>query len=225
MSRYIYEVADSRSKAVADSVLGKDFSGVLVSDCYVVYDDLCKHQQKCYAHHLKVISQAIEQDSQDGRGFLKLVRKLLKRAMAYNQIRELIPPDDFATICQNLEQRADELIPVAEKQLVSDPERTVLEFDSSRCPFELQGPALAVAKRLAKQRDHLFTFLYFEEVPATNNLAERRLRPAVISRKVSCGNKTEKGMNTWKILTSILNTFKQTGDSFLQTISRELSLR
>ena len=46
-------------------------------------------------------------------------------------------------------------------------------------------------RRLRKQCDHLFTFLDHEAVDATNNLAERQLRPAVISRKLSCGNKTE----------------------------------
>ena len=46
-----------------------------------------------------------------------------------------------------------------------------------------------VRRRLAKQRDHLFTFLDHPDVPATNNLAERQLRPAVIARKLSCGNK------------------------------------
>jgi len=33
--------------------------------------------------------------------------------------------------------------------------------------------------------------------PPRSNLAERQLRPAVIARKVSCGNKTPKGAQTW----------------------------
>ena len=54
----------------------------------------------------------------------------------------------------------------------------------------------SVRKRLAKQIDHLFTFLDFDGVDAANNLAERQLRPAVIARKLSCGNKTASGANT-----------------------------
>jgi hypothetical protein len=57
-----------------------------------------------------------------------------------------------------------------------------------------------LANRLRKQRDHLFTFLYDDHVDATNNLAERQLRPAVIARKVSCGNKTKKGAHTWEVM-------------------------
>jgi transposase len=61
----------------------------------------------------------------------------------------------------------------------------------------------SVRKRLHKQRDHLFTFLDHDGVAATNNLAERQLRPAVIARKISCGNKTPKAARTWQILTSL----------------------
>lgn len=66
-----------------------------------------------------------------------------------------------------------------------------------------------VRNRLRKQQDHLFTFLDHRAVDATNNLAERQLRPAVISRKLSCGNKTFNGANTWAILASLAATAQQ----------------
>ena len=56
-----------------------------------------------------------------------------------------------------------------------------------------------VRRRLAKQRDHLFTFLDHPDVPATNNLAERQLRPAVIARKLSCGNKNRPRRSTARV--------------------------
>lgn len=40
-------------------------------------------------------------------------------------------------------------------------------------------------------------------VDTTNNRAERALRPAVIARKLSCGNKTEAGRQVWQILASL----------------------
>lgn len=49
---------------------------------------------------------------------------------------------------------------------------------------------------------------------ATNNLAERQLRPAVIARKLSCGNKTKDGAATWQVLASLAATCRQTGSSF-----------
>jgi hypothetical protein len=77
-----------------------------------------------------------------------------------------------------------------------------------------------VRRRLEKQQDHLFTFLEVEEVDATNNLAERQLRPAVIARKVSCGNKTPQGAHTWEILTSLAATCAQQAESFTQLVSQ-----
>ena len=39
--------------------------------------------------------------------------------------------------------------------------------------------------------------MHWIDSPPRSNLAERQLRPAVIARKVSCGNKTPKGAQTW----------------------------
>jgi hypothetical protein len=82
----------------------------------------------------------------------------------------------------------------------------------------------ALRRRLAKQRDHLFTFLDYPDVPATNNLAERQLRPAVIARKLSCGNKTLAGAYTWETLASLAATCAQRGESFLEFLVPRLRL-
>jgi len=81
-----------------------------------------------------------------------------------------------------------------------------------------------VRRRIEKQKDHLFTFLDHPEVDATNNLAERQLRPAVIARKVSCGNKTTSGARTWEILTSLAATATQQGKSFAAIVSHAAPL-
>ena len=83
----------------------------------------------------------------------------------------------------------------------------------------------AVRNRLQKQRDHLFTFLDHDGVDATNNLAERQLRPAVIARKISCGNKTPKGARTWQILASLAATCAQRATSFIAELARAAPLQ
>ena len=82
-----------------------------------------------------------------------------------------------------------------------------------------------VRLRLRKQRDHLFVFLNHAEVGATNNLAERQLRPAVIARKLSAGNKTRAGADAWAILASIAATARQTARSFVALISDRVPIR
>jgi transposase len=191
----VYRVAKGRGRSVLSEVIGAQYAGVLVSDCLATDDDVNPLQQKCYSHHLKAVGQALEAGPS---AWLEEVRWLLQAALELkHQSRE-----------QRIQQR-DELERKT-KQLLQAPRPTNAEEK--------------VRRRLEKQRDHLFTFLDHEEVDATNNLAERQLRPAVIARKVSCGNKTAKGAHTWEILTSLAATCAQEGKSFANLISQSAPL-
>lgn len=190
----IYHVAQGRSRAVLLDLIGLDFAGVLVSDCLAIYDGVNPLQHKCYAHHLKAISQAIEQAPSD---YLQEVRGLLKEAMALKESPREMEAQKQSDCRRALERRADELLTLPRSQ----------------------GLEERVRRRLCKQRDHLFTFLDHAAVPATNNLAERQLRPAVIARKVSCGNKTQAGAQAWEVLTSLAATCRQRAQSFLEIIA------
>jgi hypothetical protein len=76
-----------------------------------------------------------------------------------------------------------------------------------------------LAKQLRKHRGSLFTFLYREGVEATNNRAERELRPAVIARKLSAGNRTDAGAETHAVLASILRTCRCQGKAIVQPVA------
>jgi transposase len=72
-----------------------------------------------------------------------------------------------------------------------------------------------LVKHLRRQEPHLFTFLHCPGVEATNNRAERAVRPAVIARKVWGGNRTANGARTQHILVSVLASCGQQGkDAF-----------
>ena len=77
-----YVVAQSRGRDLLHDILGKDFGGVLVSDCLAIYDDTTALQQKCYAHHHKAIRQAKDLHPQKGEGFLCEVAAMLRAAVA-----------------------------------------------------------------------------------------------------------------------------------------------
>jgi transposase len=66
-----------------------------------------------------------------------------------------------------------------------------------------------MAKRLRKHRPHLLRFLYVDGLEATNNQAERMLRPAVITRKTNGCNRVQKGADAHAILASVLVTCRQ----------------
>jgi transposase len=194
----LYLVDQSRGRSVVTELLGADFAGVLVSDCLAIYDDATALQQKCYAHHHKAIRQAKALHPHQGEGFLNEVTAMLRAAVALQAQKAQCDPESFQTLRQALERTASRLL------------------DSART----EPSEEAVRNRLAKQRDHLFTFLDHDAVDATNNLAERQLRPAVIARKVSCGNKTPKGARTWQILASLAATCTQRATSFIDALAR-----
>jgi hypothetical protein len=198
-----YVVAQSRGRELLSNILGKDFGGVLVSDCLAIYDDATALQQKCYAHHHRAIRQAKALHPHQGEGFLCEVEAMLRAAVALQQQKADLSLEIFSALRQALEHKAVQLL---------EPPRSEPNEE-------------AVRKRLNKQRDHLFTFLDHDGVDATNNLAERQLRPAVIARKISCGNKTQKGARTWQILTSLAATCAQRTTSFIAEITRAAPLQ
>lgn len=72
-----------------------------------------------------------------------------------------------------------------------------------------------LAKHIGRESPHLFTFLKDPQVEATNNRAEREIRPAVIARKTWGGNRTNTGARTFETLISVLRTARlQTKNSF-----------
>lgn len=197
-----YRVEESRNREVISKVIGNNYQGVLVSDCLVVYDGVCDKQQKCYAHHLKAIGQALERTPKSE--YLMQWKKLLKEAMEWKNLQHLLSSQEYEAGCAQFALRATKLL----KAPRSSPEEE------------------KIGNRLEKQKAHLFTFLLQSKVEPTNNRAERSLRPAVIHRKISCGNKTRKGANTWQILASVITTTgQQSGMPFSEKVEAVFNKR
>ena len=68
-------------------------------------------------------------------------------------------------------------------------------------------PCQALAKRLLRHQDELFVFVLESGVPANNHLAERSLRPLVVSRKISGGTRSPAGSQTRMTLSSLFQTW------------------
>ena len=186
--------AGSRSHEVVLRILGKDFAGVLVSDCFLAYDAAalsCWLKQKCYAHLLKDLSALQKEKKGTAARFCGEVALVLREALALGREKSVLPAPVFEERAAELEARLDGLIHAR---------RRFTDVDNAR-----------LARRLRKQRSHLFTFLYHPGVEATNNRAERALRPAVIVRKTGGCNKSDVGAKVHAILTSLLVSARQQG--------------
>jgi hypothetical protein len=199
----VYRVDQSRGSNVVREMLGDEFEGMLVSDCLSSYDpaDYAKH--KCIAHHLRAIAKAMSLPGMADSTYLLKWKCFFGGVIALYRLREVIGREDFAAKRQAMERWCEALL----SQPVG------------------QSGDVSVRHRLLKQRPHLLGCLYEPAAEPTNNRAERALRPAVIARKLSCGNKTEQGRDVWQILTSIGVTCQQQAIDFVEYLSSRLPLK
>ena len=188
----VYAIRDNRSSDVVIDVLGEEFKGILTTDCYLAYDDRKFKEwlkQKCVGHLLKDLKEMKESKSGRALHFARQVTIVLQEALALKAEKIRLDPFTFHQRARALEARLDVLIA---------PQRRLSDRDNAR-----------FAKRLRKHRPHLLRFLYVDELEATNNLAERMLRPAVITRKTNGCNRNRSGAMTHAILASVLVTCRQ----------------
>ncbi len=192
----LYRIRPSRAHEVVVDVLGEEFAGVLVSDCFLAYDPLPFAKQKCLAHLLKTCGEIERSKTRGAVRFSRRVAALLRKAMALKRRRGTIGDRGYAVLRGKVHAELDRLL-----------SGTYTDPDNAR-----------LAKRLRKQRDHLLRFLDHDGVDATNNLAEREIRPAVIARKLSAGNRTEAGAETHAVLASVLRTCRRQGRDILGSL-------
>ena len=188
----LYHIDPSRAHRVVDQILGEDFNGVIGCDCFMCYNPLEADQQKCLAHLLRNASDIEALKSRGAVRFSRQVQKLLKAGIALKKRKDQMSPHGYAVACGRLEKAMDRLL-----------EGNYTDPDNAR-----------FAKRLRKHRPHLFRFLYQDAVEPTNNAAERALRPAVISRKLSAGNRSDQGARNHSVLASVIRTCRQKGEDF-----------
>jgi hypothetical protein len=207
----VFRVEPRRDREVVQETLASDYEGVLsrkLSGCLNIYDDATPVQQKCYAHHLKAISKAqgdYEAKAGEPSSYLSAVRGLLIGAMALKKAKPDLSEEQFEEHRDALEEEADRLLSPGRADSLTETEDKI-------------------RRRLKKQRDHLFVFLDHEKVEATNNRAERRLRPAVMRRKLSCGNRTPRGAEAFERIASVVETCVQQGRSVVDYLRATMSL-
>lgn len=194
----VYTIDRRRSHEVAERILGSEFGGVLICDCFLAYDPLPYRQQKCLGH-LRRRCQAIQEEPRPAEAIRlsQRVAALLRGAMTLHKRREQMEAANYARACARLEAALD-------RCLAEEP---------------ADEAAARLVKLLRKQRQRLFTFLYAVEVEPTNNAAERAIRPAVVVRKISAGNRSQRGSQVHAVLTSLWQTCRQQGQDFLTVVT------
>jgi transposase len=181
----LYAIQAGRGFPQAAAVLGTDFAGVLVRDGWAPYRRFTHAgHQTCLAHLLRRARDLAH--DQPRTAWPTRVRDLLQDVFDARDRRDAgaLTPHGIAVVRGRLfQQLAD---------LVNQPLR-----DAARQRF---------AAHLAIELPAVFSCLFDPAIDATNWRAEQALRPAVVNRKVSGGNRSVRGATTQQILTSVVHT-------------------
>ena len=182
-------------------MLGVDFAGTLVTDCYSAYDAQgAKAKQKCLSHLARTArdwQKLTAADSADYR-FFEAVKEWVKRGCDFHRRREQLSE----------EEQADEKAWLrAELKRLQD------------CPLNHEK-AVTLQERINRYAECWLVFLDDPRVPPTNNHAERCLRPLVILRKITFGHRTHSGATRMARLMTIQETAKRHGRRTLDVIYR-----
>jgi len=196
-----HRIAITRAAAVPTDFLQGATPEVWVSDRYGAQAGHGQAHQLCLAHLLRDAQYAIDAgDTVFAPGF----KRLLKRALAIGSRREALADSTLVQYRRDLDRRLDALLATA--------------------PTTRAGRKLRDG--MAKCRDHLFVFVTRRDVPPTNNVSERRLRPSVIFRKslprarsgVTNGFRSVWGAALYAAICSVIATAALRGLNALQAI-------
>ena len=185
-----FEYRKSRAAQVPEEILGEDFGGTITCDFYAAYNKLGA-LQRCWFHLLKDARELAEinADRPEVGVWVEALGALYEEAKACSLALCNLPAQHRVRQQQrrHFERKAIALA----RPYARDP----------------NAPQRVLAHRIIKHRHELFVFLSDPAVPATNNLAERSLRPAVVARKISGGTRSAKGSETKMALMSHFGTW------------------
>lgn len=181
-----YVISPSRASPVLKEVLGEFFKGILVCDFFGAYNKIGAFlKQRCLLHLLRdIIRTSVFHKTQQWAVFSKKLKRLIKDSLRLSIRRSQLSHELYARKCSIIHHRLRKFI--------------ASSYNDLHCK--------RLVKRLKRHQNELFTFLEYPQVPPDNNHAERMIRPAVIARKNSYCNRSEKGAKTQAILMSIFRT-------------------
>lgn len=196
----VYRILDGRGFDEASLVLPPDFDGILLRDGWAPYRHFLEatHQTCVGGHLLRRCREILETADRGAARLPHAIQRILQRSLHLRDLWLEHPPSPHgrATYLGILQAEMDRFL--------------------AWNPTDNENRKLV--KHLRKERDALFTFLAHPEVPASNWWGEQAIRPAVVTRKIWGGNRTESGAATQSILMTVFRTAHQQGADPIEKI-------
>lgn len=191
----VYFAAESRGKGIADIMYGAS-DAFLMTDGFVSYTNTAAKDKHlfCWSHILRFSFEETVHDEKTS--YACFLRDGLVRIYHIKK-----------THVEYSKEKLEEVLRYEFEKL--------LNLSSTEESF------IKIQNRVKEQKEGLILALLVTSC-GTNNLAERELRPMVLSRHVSYGSDTYKGMETSAILGSVIQTISKKEDLLTEL---ELSLQ
>ena len=176
-----YYIDRSRGGKVITSILGDKFNGMIISDFLRSYDSIDSLKQKCIPHAQRMIDRH-DRSIPEIHAFCHNLKELMKEIVCLFKERK--------NIKGYLIRRADLIARI----------KNILSGALSH------GNTEKWRKMLLTHQDEFYECLFHPKSDFNNNFVERMLRPSVIMRKITFGNRSDKGTRNHSVIMSILQT-------------------
>jgi transposase len=191
-------ICGTRSGKISRKILGEDYAGGLVTDCYSGYNrHATKLKQRC-VEHLKSTAKkwrkVTSEKAAASLNFFDAVIAWTKRCCRWHRRwrNDSGPEKDQEAAWLRAEQARLEKV-----SLDSDKAQT------------LQG-------RIRRYSQEWLTFLDHPHIPPTNNLAEQAIRFLVVLRKLTFGSRTRAGARRMGAMMTVIQTAKRQGRNVIR---------
>ena len=173
----------------------KDYTGWLIHDCWKSYFKLTKTQHGlCNAHILRELQSVVENDNRMwAKQMQDFLVKLNKLPFEERLQKQTLFKSEYDNIC-NFAQNEEPL---------------TIQNPTIRRGRKKKSKAMNLLERLINYKDNVLAFAFNENVPFTNNLAERDLRTAKIKMKVSNCFRSFEGAQHYARIASFISTARK----------------
>lgn len=162
---------------------------------------IAEHHQTCVPHLLRQLNYLNEK--YNNPKWAAGLKKLLYDALELGKIRNF----------ENIEvRRKSEIIQRLQYLLDKPPKKELKEL-------------FTFYKRILRERQNLFTFLFIEDVPSDNNASERAIRNVKVKQKISGQFKTVNAAQNFAIIRSIIDTTIKNGMNVLEALANIAKLQ
>jgi transposase len=197
-------IGPKRNRKIAQELIGRKFTGVLVTDQYGVYSWLHDgRRQFCWAHLIRHFRALL--DYADTAAFGQQLLDACERLFAqWHRIRDgTLRRRDFPAAAAPLQLEFHQLL----EQGAASP--------SSRVQ--------SLCKGLLRHELALWTFVHRKGVEPTNNAAERALRHGVLWRKTSFGTDSDRGTRFVERVLTVVTTLRLQSRNVLDYLTHAIT--